>query len=91
VDCGDYAGREVPLFQRLYARRQDSPSQFKNVRILRILAQKMRIMATMPQLLARESNKQRKNTLVRSARSRRSAEFLELVPCAELKDIILLV
>jgi len=65
--------------------------RLKNLRILRALAQKMRIMAAMSQLPARKSNKQRKNTLVRSERWRRSPKFLELTPCDELKDIILLV
>jgi hypothetical protein len=63
----------------------------KNLRILRTLAQKMRIMATMPQSPARESNKQRKNTLVRSETWCSSAEFLEFALRAELKEIILLV
>jgi hypothetical protein len=45
----------------------------------------------MSQLPARESNKQRKNNLVTSERWRRSAEFLELMPRGELKEIILLV
>jgi len=51
----------------------------------------MRIMAAMSQLPAGESNKQRKNTLVRSETWLSSAEFLEFALRDELKDMILLV
>ena len=65
--------------------------QFENARIRRTLADKMRIMAAMSQLPAGESNKQRKNTLVRSETWLSSAEFLEFALRDELKDMILLV
>jgi hypothetical protein len=65
--------------------------QSENACTRRTLADKMRIMAAMSQLPHCESNKQQKNTLVRSERWHHSAEFLEFAPRDELKEIILLV
>jgi hypothetical protein len=48
----------------------------------------MRIMAALPQLPRRESNKQRKKFASDSGRWRRLAEFLESAPCNELKEFI---
>jgi len=48
----------------------------------------MRIMAAMPQLPRRESNKRRKKTLVRSEGWLQPAEFLEVAPHGELKELI---
>jgi len=64
---------------------------FENVRCLSTLADKTKIMAAVPQSSRRESNKQRKKSLVRSEGWRASAEFLEIVPRGELKEIISLV
>jgi hypothetical protein len=65
-----------------------SLAEFENACIFRTLAEKMRIMATMPQLPRRKSNKQRKKNLVRSNRWLAFPDFLESTPPAELKDCI---
>ena len=51
----------------------------------------MQIKAAVPQLLRRESNKEREKILVGSKGWRRPAEFLEFAPRGELKELISLV
>ncbi len=64
---------------------------FENVCALRTLAQNCESWRQCHNFRAGESNKQRKKTLIRSKRWRRPADFLEIAPRGELKELISLV
>jgi hypothetical protein len=66
----------------------DSLRQFENLRILRTLAKKRESWQFGHNFRARESNKQRKETLVGSTRWPQPPKFLEFVPRGELKEFI---
>ena len=60
----------------------------KNVRTLRTLAEKLRIMAAMSQLSRMRIKESAKKSRVESSRWIRLPEFLELAPRGELKEFI---
>jgi hypothetical protein len=87
VHRGFCLGRKFPLRHFVALMQRISLQQLKNARTPQLSAN-LRIMAAMPQFLHRESNKQRKKTLVGSTRWRRQPDFLEIVARGELKELI---